>query len=105
VTSQSIPANAADDHVLPFHTGRAEAMGRIVRLGPSIDEILNAHAYPEPVARVLGEALALTAMLATTVKIEGRLILQTSTDGPLRMLVVISTPPKACAVTQVSTTS
>ena len=95
VTSQSIPANAADDHVLPFHTGRAEAMGRIVRLGPSIDEILNAHAYPEPVARVLGEALALTAMLATTVKIEGRLILQTSTDGPLRMLVVNFDAPKS----------
>jgi len=70
-------------------------MGRIVRLGPCIDEILNAHAYPEPVARVLGEALALTAMLATTVKIEGRLILQTSTDGPLRMLVVNFDSPQS----------
>jgi molecular chaperone Hsp33 len=37
---------------------------------------------------VLGEALALTAMLGSQLKFDGRLILQTNTDGPLRVIVV-----------------
>ena len=33
--------------------------GRLVRLGGTIDAILNRHDYPEPVAMLLGEALVL----------------------------------------------
>lgn len=79
---------SGDDVVLPFQTLTTGVIGRVVRLGPVVDAILNRHAYPEPVAQVLGEALALTAMLGTALKYDARLILQTRTDGPLRLLVV-----------------
>lgn len=81
-----------DDLVLPFRTERSRVIGRLVRLGPVLDGILGRHDYPEPVSRILGEAVALTVLLGSTLKFDsglaGRLILQTKTDGPLGLLVV-----------------
>ena len=74
--------------------------GRVVRLGPAVDEILSRHDYPAPVAKLLGEAIVLTVLLGSSLKFEGRFILQTQTDGPVRMLVVDFTTPgkvRACA--------
>src|SRR5690348_15190506 len=91
---------AVDDIVLPFEVSSLDLRGRVVRLGPVVDEILEKHAYPQPVAKLLGEALVLTVMLGSALKIEGRFILQTQTDGPVRMLVVDFTAPgkvRACA--------
>lgn len=79
---------ALDDLVVPFAVPSLDARGRIVRFGPALDESLSRHGYPEPVARVLAEAIALTALLGTSLKFEGRFILQTQTDGPVSMLVV-----------------
>ena len=76
-----------DDLVLPFRTVRSDVVGRVMRLGAVVDTMLSRHAYPEPVSHALGEALALTAMLGSALKIEGKLILQTKTDGPLDFLV------------------
>ena len=77
-----------DDLVLPFAVGPLDVRGRVVRLGPSIDHILHKHNYPDPVARLVGEATALTALLGSSLKIEGRFQLQTRTDGIVDMLVV-----------------
>src|SRR5712671_590407 len=81
-------ATSIDDTVLPFAVEALEVRGRVVRLGPLVDAILRGHAYPTPVARLLGEAIVLTVMLGSVLKFEGRFILQTQTDGPVRMLVV-----------------
>ena len=62
--------------------------GRLARLGPALDAILTRHAYPEPIARLLGEAAALTVLLGTALKTDGRFQLQTRTDGVVDMLVV-----------------
>jgi molecular chaperone Hsp33 len=78
----------ADDVVLPFAVEPLDVRGRVVRLGASIDTILSRHNYPDPVARVLGEAAALTVMLGSALKFEGRFQLQTKSDGPIEMLVV-----------------
>jgi molecular chaperone Hsp33 len=89
-----------DDTILPFEVAALDLRGRVVRLGPAVDQILSAHDYPSPVARLLGEAIVLTAMLGTALKFEGRFILQTQSDGPVRMLVVDFTSPgkiRACA--------
>jgi molecular chaperone Hsp33 len=62
--------------------------------------ILRRHDYPKAVSRVLAEATALTLLLGTTLKFDGRFILQTRTDGPLRMIVVDFQSPdrvRACA--------
>jgi len=83
----------ADDLVLPFRTVKSDVIGRVVRLGAVVDTILSRHAYPEPVSHVLGEALALAVMLGTALKTQGRLILQTKSDGPLDFLVADITAP------------
>jgi molecular chaperone Hsp33 len=101
----SIPTRApaqtsADDTILPFEVAALDLRGRLVRLGPAIDEILGSHQYPAPVAKLLGEAVVLTVLLGNSLKFDGRFILQTQTDGPVRMLVVdFITPGKvrACA--------
>jgi molecular chaperone Hsp33 len=77
-----------DDRVVPFTVPDLDVRGRVVRLGPSIDTILGRHDYPEPVSRVLGEAAALTVLLGTALKFEGRFQLQTKSDGPISMMVV-----------------
>lgn len=82
------PLPQAADMVLPFQTVRSRVAGRVVRLSETLDAILKRHDYPVPVSQALGHALALTALLGTGLKFEGRLILQTKTDGPLGFLVV-----------------
>ena len=89
-----------DDTILPFAVKALDLRGRIVRLGAAVDTILNSHDYPVPVAKLLGEAIVLTVMLGSALKFEGRFILQTQSDGPVRMLVVDFTSPgnvRACA--------
>ena len=83
----------SDDIVLPFRTVRSGVIGRLVRLGPAVDEILSHHAAPNAVSQTLGEAVALTALLGTALKIDGKLTLQTKTDGLLDFLVVTYEPP------------
>ncbi|MFV0369151.1 MAG: Hsp33 family molecular chaperone [Hyphomicrobiaceae bacterium] len=76
-----------DDIVLPFQTVRSNIVGRVVRLGATADGILKRHDYPDGVTEILGEALALAALIGTGLKFDGRLILQTKTDGPVDFLV------------------
>src|SRR3954470_3605122 len=58
------------------------ARGRIARLGPVVDLILAAHAYPPLIEQLLAEALTLTALLGSLLKeAEGQLTLQAQTDG------------------------
>jgi len=92
---QGLPSSGRDDLVLPFQTERSPASGRVVRLGAVVDDILSRHDYPEPVSKVLGEAVALTAMLGSTLKFEGNFILQTKTDGAVDLIVVDYRAPGA----------
>jgi molecular chaperone Hsp33 len=79
---------ADDNIVLPFRTSRSGVVGRLVRLGSAVDTILAHHDVPDPVSQTLGEAVALTALLGTSLKFDGKLILQTKTDGIVDFLVV-----------------
>jgi molecular chaperone Hsp33 len=78
----------ADDTILPFEVSALDLRGRVVRLGPALDDILIRHDYPLPVAKLLGEAVALAALFGSSLKFDGRFIMQTQGDGPVRMLVV-----------------
>lgn len=79
---------SGDDVVVPFALERLDSRGRVVRLGEALDSILNRHNYPAPVARLLGEAVVLAALIGSSLKFEGRFILQTQTDGPVNLMVV-----------------
>ena len=77
-----------DDLVAAFQIENQPVRGRIARLGGLIDEVLTRHAYPEPVANLLGEACVLAALVGSSLKFEGRLIVQAQGDGPVSLVVV-----------------
>ncbi len=79
--------HAGDDHVVPFQVESLDARGRVVQMGDELDAILSRHAYPEPVSRLLAEVVVLVALLGTSLKFNGKFIVQTQTDGPVDMLV------------------
>ena len=76
-----------DDMILPFQVGDSSVRGRIVRLGPVVNEILTRHQFPEPLSMLLGETAAMVAMLGASLKFDGKLILQAQGDGPVAMIV------------------
>ena len=76
-----------DDLVAPFQIEGWPVRGRIVRLGEVVDDILSRHDYPEPVANLLGEACALAALVGSSLKFEGKLIVQAQGDGPVAYVV------------------
>jgi len=76
-----------DDLVQPFQIESKAAQGRFVRLGRSVDSVLTAHDYPEPVAALLGEVQALAALIAGGFKYEGVLSVQVKGEGPVTLLV------------------
>lgn len=86
--TRAVSDDGREDIVLPFAVEPLSTRGRVVRLGPAIDAILKRHAYPAAVARIVGEAAALTVLLGSALKIEGSFQLQTKTDGALNMLIV-----------------
>ncbi len=78
------------DRALGFALPERNARGRIARLGPVLDEILSAHAYPPAIEGLLAEALVLGALIGSTLKDDaGQLTLQAQTEnGVVRLLVV-----------------
>ncbi|AXV14339.1 Hsp33 family molecular chaperone [Neorhizobium sp. SOG26] len=84
---------AGDDRVVPFQVEGLDVRGRAVQLGPLLNAILERHEYPAPVARLLSEAIVLTALLGTSLKFDGKFTVQTKSDGPVDLLVAdFSTP-------------
>src|ERR1700761_8728118 len=73
----------AADFVLPFDLPKLKVRGRLVRLSDVSARALTAHALPEAAARVAAETLTLSALLGSALKLDGRLTVQTKSDGPL----------------------
>lgn len=73
--------------VLPFHLEERPVRGRLVRLGALADALLGRHSQHPIVLRLMGEALALTAALATALKYKGSFSLQAKGNGPVSMLL------------------
>ena len=83
-----VEAETGFDRVLRFTLPHRHARGRVVRLGPVLDAILSAHAYPAPIRHLLAEALALTALLGALLEDgAGQLTMQAQTEaGAVRLL-------------------
>jgi molecular chaperone Hsp33 len=81
-------SDARDDLLLPFAVEALDLRGRLARLGPTVNTILSHYDYPTSVARVLGEAVTLTALLGSMLESHGRFQLQTSSDGVVEKIVV-----------------
>ncbi len=78
----------ADDNIVqPFQFESSNIRGRCIRLGSVLNDVLEPHAYPLPVAHMVGELMALTALLSSMLKYEGIFTLQIKGDGPVSLMV------------------
>ena len=82
-----IATSTFGDLVQPFQIETFGLRGRLVRLGGALDTAFENHDYPLPVTALLGEIMALAAVLASGLKYDGVFTLQTQGDGPVTMTV------------------
>jgi molecular chaperone Hsp33 len=75
------------DISLKFVFENVDIRGEIVHLDAAYAEITEIHQYAPGVSRLLGEFLAAAVLLSTTIKFEGRLILQAQSDGDIPLLM------------------
>src|SRR5262245_60441263 len=86
---------APDDLIQPFMLDNSVARGRLVRLGSVVEDVLSAHAYPDPVRALMGEMLALTGLMSVILKSDGILTAQAKGDGPVPTIVTDVTYERA----------
>ena len=78
-----------NDQVLSLTITDRDARGRAVRLGPVLQTILAAHAYPPAITHLLAEALVVTALIGSLLKNgDGQLTMQAQTEGGIVELLV-----------------
>ncbi|WP_421850426.1 Hsp33 family molecular chaperone HslO [Novosphingobium sp.] len=83
------PGATGFDQVLAFTVPERNARGRVVRLGPVLDDVIAAHSYPAPIRHLLAEALVLAALLGSLLKDEqGQLTMQAQTQSGVVDLLV-----------------
>lgn len=94
------PVAVTGDFVRSFQIEGMNVRGRIVHLTDAADRVIAAHGYPDAVSGIVGEALALAALLGASLKFDGTLTVQTRSNGPVRMIVADYMTPgevRACA--------
>jgi molecular chaperone Hsp33 len=76
------------DRTLGFMVPARGARGQVVRLDATLNAIVAAHPYPEPLIRLLAEALTLTALVGATMRLhDGQVTVQASAKGgPVELL-------------------
>lgn len=95
VTGTAIPASEIklsassndDDVVQPFLIEKTGINGRFVRLGGALNDVLSRHDLADPVSHLLGEFIALASALSSALKYDGIFTLQSSSDGPVPLVV------------------
>ena len=77
------------DRSLGFSVAARNVRGQMVRLDTALNAVLAAHAYPPPLARLLAEALVVTALLGAILRRDGgQVTLQAQAKGgPVDLLV------------------
>ncbi len=75
------------DSTRKFIFEQADIRGEVVHLDTAYAEITAIHQYAPSVSRLLGEFLAAAVLLSTTIKFEGRLILQAQSQGEIPLLM------------------
>lgn len=103
MSPQRTARSTLDDDVLNAPTQQRDSLhrfildssnvrGEVVHLDAAWQSILARRDYPDIVREHLGQSLAAVALLTSTLKIEGSLILQIRGRGPLNLLTVQGRP-------------
>ncbi|HSH57989.1 MAG TPA: Hsp33 family molecular chaperone HslO [Halomonas sp.] len=80
------------DQIQRFLFDNTNVRGELVTLEQAYAEVLDRHAYPSAVNRLLGELLAAVALLTDTVKLDGTLSIEVRGNGALALLMAESNP-------------
>jgi len=76
------------DTLQRFLFEHAPIRGEFVQLSATWQAVTERHDYPPPLRRALGELMAAGALLAATLKFDGRVLLQLQGSGPVKLIVV-----------------
>lgn len=87
------------DRLLKFLFKAAPVRGGLVRMEDAWRQMVALHDFPPVVTRLLGEMVAAGALLATSIKFNGALVMQVHGDGPVKLLVVECLPDLAIRAT------
>ena len=79
------------DVVVPFVFESLPVRGALVQLENAWQRMQEGHDYADPVAEILGHAAAATTLIAQSLKFDGSVTLQISSQGPLGMVVMQAT--------------
>ncbi len=77
-----------DNHTAAVQIGEGRVRGRIIRMGNALDIAIGHDRYPPSVARLLGEAVLVSALVARSLKFKGKLYVQAhgTNDGAVSLL-------------------
>ena len=81
-------ADSTSDRCLRFLFEEADIRGESVHLTRAYRDIVSLHQYPPGVSLMLGQFLAAATLLSTTLKFEGKLVLQARSDAQIPLLMV-----------------
>ncbi len=77
-----------NDTLQRFLFDQTPIRGEIVHLDATWQAILERHEYPALVRDILGEMMAAAVLLAASLKLNGRLVIQLQGTGPISLMVV-----------------
>lgn len=88
MTAKATQPRMIDDQIAAVQIGDGEVRGRILRIGAGLDDVLGGDRYPDAVARLLGEAVMISALVASSLKFDGRFLVQAhgTNEGAVSML-------------------
>lgn len=76
------------DRTLGFMVPARNVRGQVVRLDAALNAVLAAHPYPEPLIRLLAEALTVTALVGAAIgRDDGQVTMQARGHGPVSLMV------------------
>jgi molecular chaperone Hsp33 len=88
VTTETENTEFQSDNLQRFIFDDIAVRGEWVHLTQSWQEVLTRRDYPASIRNVLGQMMAAAALLTSTVKIKGRLVLQIKSAGPVNLMMV-----------------
>lgn len=88
MTDSNDKASFQSDNLQRFIFDNADIRGEWVHLTDTWQHVISRRQYPEAIQGILGEMMAAASLLAATVKIDGRLVLQIKSEGPVKVMMV-----------------
>ena len=75
-----------DDLIQPFLIEESGLRGRLIRMGPTVSDVIGRHDLPPAVQSLMAEFVVLASALSATLKFDGVFTLQAKGNGPVSLM-------------------